>query len=164
MNIQHHKHILTSPIYIIASVLIGILIFGAGVFVGYHKARFSNTWDTNYTRGVGMMNRSPSLFAPFLNDADDVNPHGTIGTIVSIKLPLIMVKGQSEAEKVIVVGSSTRIRVMHTIGSTDDLKVGEFITSIGNPNDQGQIEASFIRIMPISSSTVPEISSTTITQ
>ena len=33
--------------------------------------------------------------------------------------------------------------------TTNDLKLDDFVVVIGTPNTQGQIEAKFIRVMPI---------------
>ncbi len=138
-------------------VLLAILvIFGAGVFVGYRKADFSNRWSNNYYRDFGGMH---SPFGPSgVSDADDSapTPHGAFGTVIGVNLPTFAVKGPNEAEKVVVIGPNTIIRSMHNLGTTTDLQTGESVIIIGEPDSQGQITASFVRIVPApSASTSP---------
>ena len=132
-------------IAIIGSILLAILIFGAGIAVGRHEGRFGNNWENNYRH---MMGGSRSPFA-LQKNGEGLIPHGAFGEIVAVNLPTIVVKGQAEAEKNILVSSSTAIRAMHTLGSTADLKVGTTIVVIGDPNDEGQISARLIRILPL---------------
>jgi len=129
----------------LALILIALIIFSAGIFVGYHKASFGRDWDNSYRQGPGNPN---SPFAPFMRNDDNMNPHGAIGQIVSIKLPLMMIKGPNTAEQIVIIGSSTTLRMMRGTASTSDIKVGDFVTAIGEPNDRGEIQASFIRIIP----------------
>jgi hypothetical protein len=130
-------------------ILLAVLvIFGAGVFVGYRKADFSYRWSDNYYRDFGGPH---SPFAPTgTSDADDnaPTPHGAFGTVIGVNLPNFAVKGPNEAEKVIVIGPQTVIRSMHNLGTTTDIKMGQSVIIIGEPDDQGQINASFVRIMP----------------
>ncbi len=133
-------------IYVVGGLLIALIIFQAGIFVGYHVATFSMSWDDTH-RGDP---RDPrSIFAPFGRDADDMNPHGAIGEIISIKLPVIMVKEPSGNEAIILLSTSTSIRNMHDQASSSDLFVGEQIVTIGTPDEQGQIHASFVRVVPL---------------
>lgn len=127
------------------ALLVVWIIFVLGVFVGYHKAEFSYSWNENYQGGM-MNNNSP--FAPFMHDADDVNPHGSIGQIISVRYPVVMIKGQGSAEQMVIIGSTTVIRFMHGIASTSTIQAGEYAVAIGEPNNQGEIQASFIRIVP----------------
>ena len=82
-----------------------------------------------------------------------------------------MIKGQNSAEQIVIISSSTTLRLMRGMATTSDIKIGDFATAIGEPNDKGEIQASFIRIIPpppitprippFSTSTLP--TSTTIT-
>jgi hypothetical protein len=134
-------------------ILLAILvIFGAGVFVGYRKADFSYRWSNNYYQDFGGMH---SPFAPMgMSDGDDnaPTPHGAFGTVIGVNLPTFAVKGQNEAEKVIIIGPQTIIRSMHNLGTTTDIHTGQSVIIIGEPDAQGQVIASFIRIVPASPS------------
>ena len=74
----------------LGSLLAFLVIFAAGMAVGYREAAFSYHWQSNY--GPGFSDPS-SPFAPFIHDGDDINPHGAFGTIVSFKSPYLIVKG-----------------------------------------------------------------------
>jgi len=142
---------------ILAILLIILIIFQAGFIVGYHKGAFSSNWNRNYVmRGV---NNPESSFAQLFHDNDDVNPHGVIGQIVSMDLPVIMNKGPGRAEEVVIINKDTIIRNFKDMATTSDLEIGKALIVIGEPNDKGEITASLIRIMPsppsiMSSSTI----------
>ncbi|MEI6305029.1 MAG: hypothetical protein WCP09_03390 [Candidatus Taylorbacteria bacterium] len=132
-------------IYTIGGLLVALVIFQAGIFVGYRNAAFSISWDKAH---YGNARDPRSIFAPFGRDADDMNPHGAIGEVISVKLPLVMVKGPSGNEAIILIGSTTSIRSMRNQASTSDIRIGEQLVTVGTPDDQGQIHATLIRIMP----------------
>jgi hypothetical protein len=132
-------------LYLLAVLLGAALIFEGGVMVGYHRAAFSYQWNTNYFRD----DRDPrSFFTVFSHDSDDPNPHGAIGQVVSVNLPQFMVKGPNSPEQVVVIGPGTSLRRFHGDGTSTDLKAGQQVIVIGSPDDQGEIRASFIRILP----------------
>ena len=125
-------------------LLVVLIIFAAGIFVGYHEADFSGSWSDNYMHNFG----GPE--SPFgLRDTDDntPTPHGAFGTVIGVNLPSFAVKGPDEAEKVIVISPQTIIRAMHAQASTTDIHIGEMVVIIGEPDQQGQINASFVRII-----------------
>jgi hypothetical protein len=131
-------------IYAIGGLLVALVVFQAGIFVGYRVASFSINWDNAHDGNV----RNPqSIFAPFSRDMDDMNPHGAIGEIISVQLPVVMVKGPSGNEAIVLIGSTTSIRNMRNVASTSDLKVGSQIITIGMPDVQGRIDATFIRLV-----------------
>ena len=108
-------------VLILLVLLIILVVFQAGFIVGYHKGAFSSNLDRNYMRGP---DDPRSFFDPFMHDGDDVNPHGAIGEIVSMNLPVIMIKGPRMAEETIIVSANTTIRNFRQIASTSDLTVG----------------------------------------
>jgi len=145
------KNILETKTYgkiitILSIILIALIIFSAGIFVGYYKATFSHDLDDVYRQGFNSPN---SPFEPFMQGSDDVNPHGIVGQIVSTNLPLsIMIKGGKNAEQIVTLAPETTVRIFHTLATTSDIRVGEQAIVIGTPNDKGEIQASFIRIIP----------------
>jgi hypothetical protein len=136
---------LSNPLKVIFILLAILMIFSAGVFVGYHKARFAENWDRGYAQN---WNDPKSMLAPFMHNNDDMNAHGAIGVISSVGDNQLMVKNPFEAEKIVIFGSNTTIHVMHGDGTTTDLVPGQHILTIGSPDDQGRIIATFIRIIP----------------
>ena len=133
----------------IVTVLVVLVIFQAGMFVGYHKARFANQFGENYYRnfgepGSGMMGGMMRGFG----DRDLPSGHGAIGKIVRLSLPTITVAGSDNLEKTILLTDDTVIRKLRSSIKATDLKIDDFIVVIGSPNDTGQVIAKLIRLMP----------------
>lgn len=129
------------------AVLIGT--FSAGVAVGYRKARFSYAWGENYHRNFGGP-RGGFLrnFSQDFMGKDFIGAHGTFGQIIEVKDFELVVRGKDNVEKIIIINKDTDIRRFQDTIQVENLKVNELIVVIGEPNDQGQIEAKFIRVMP----------------
>jgi len=128
----------------IGIVIVALLIFSAGITVGFHKASFGRSWGENYERNFGMMpNRLMSGRDNFPNAS------GAAGKIIKVALPTVIVQGKDNTEKVVLLKDDTRIQKMKESITANDLKVDDFIVVIGIPNEQGQIEAKLIRIMPL---------------
>ncbi|MES2314349.1 MAG: hypothetical protein V4524_00205 [Patescibacteria group bacterium] len=123
---------------------LGIIIFGAGIFVGHRVTEFSYQWSSNYSREFG----GPR--SPFFGDIDDgpSMPHGAFGAVIGVNFPSFAIKGPLEAEKIILIGTSTLLRSLHGPASTTDIHVGSAVIVIGEPDAQGRISASLIRIVP----------------
>lgn len=136
----------------IIAVLFGLALlagaFGFGVFVGYRKANFSYRWGENYHLNFG--GPRDGFFQNFrdLGGGDFIGGHGVFGQIIKIDGQTLVIKGQDNVERVVLVKSDTSIRRLGEDIKLDNLKTNEFVTIIGDPNDQGQIEAKFIRVMP----------------
>ena len=139
----------------IAAIVLALLIFSAGVTVGFRKASFMRAWGDNYTRNFGFTPNIPSFGGDNLP-----NSNGAVGRIVQINLPEIIVADKSNTEKIVLIGGDTRIEKMRNPVSSDNLKVDDFVVVIGNPNEQGQLEAKFIRIMPVGMPIPPGMQST----
>ncbi|MFA6585967.1 MAG: hypothetical protein WCS86_02280 [Candidatus Paceibacterota bacterium] len=135
----------TGFIYLIGAIIIVILIFSAGVSVGFHKASFGRAWGENYEKNFGMRPSGP--MSGFGKD-NFPNANGAIGKIIKITLPTIIVRDKNNTEKVILLSDNTQIQEMMANIKSTDLSLDDYIIVIGSPNNQGQIEAKFIRVMP----------------
>jgi len=129
----------------IAGLIAGLLIFQAGIFVGYRKAAFSYNWEQNYPRIFGA---PPGDFLNEFRDRGFISGHGTVGQIIKIEGNTIVIKGNDNAEKTIIVSDSTAIQSGRQSININDLKIDDFIVTIGSPDNSGQIQAKFIRVMP----------------
>jgi hypothetical protein len=137
------------------AIVVLVLVFGLGVFVGEKKAKFSYHWAENYHRMfagpkagfLGSLRMPP--FPPF---DEFIEGHGTFGEIIKIEGNNLVVKGRGSVEKVIVVTEKTVIKSGREDIKFSDLKIGDMIVIIGSPNDKGQIEAKLIRVFPPKSS------------
>ena len=130
--------------------IIILLIFSAGITVGFHKASFGRVWGENYERNFGMMpNRQ------MFGRDNFPNAGGAVGKIIKIELPTIIVQDKNNIEKVVLIKENTSIQKAKENIAVNDLKIDDFIVVIGNPNEQGQVEAKLIRITPLDISIPP---------
>ncbi len=125
----------------IAGLVFMSVVFHAGMFMGYHRASFSYRGGENYYRTFGDKDRGPMG----MMRGNFPNAHGSIGTIVKIELPQIVIADQDKTEKTIIIKDDTEIRRLRETITSPDLKVGDAIVVFGEPNEQGQIEAKLIR-------------------
>lgn len=140
---------------ILKRVIIGLvvfavvcLIFWIGIFVGGTKARFSYRWAESYHKNFA----GPR--GGFLDDwrsfprGDFISSHGVFGQIIKIEESTIIIKEGNNVERIVAVKDSTIIERLRETVKISDLRVDDFIVVIGEPNDSGQIEAKFIRLLP----------------
>ena len=123
-----------------------LVIFQAGMVAGYHKAKFGVQFSDNFERNFGGprgRNFGGGFPAPGMPGG-----HGAVGEIVSIALPQVVIAGPDNLEKTVLVGKSTIVREFRDEITVDKLKVSDFVVVLGNPNEEGQIDAKLIRLMP----------------
>ncbi|MDD5152867.1 MAG: hypothetical protein PHS95_02620 [Candidatus Pacebacteria bacterium] len=134
-----------SILYAVGIALTAMLIFYGGVAVGFHKASFGRAWGDHYNENFGMGPRGPGNMGMM---GYLPNAHGTVGKIIKMELPTVIVQDKDNTEKVVLIKDDTRIQKMREQIVTTDLKIDDFIVVVGSPNEQGQIEAKLIRVMP----------------
>ncbi len=122
-------------------LLVVVLIFSFGVTVGFHKASFGQAWEQNYEHNFGMRPNRP-MFENF------PNAHGATGKIIKTELPTVIVEDRDNTERVVLIKDDTQIQEARNNVNAADLKINDFVVVIGTPNEQGQVEAKFIRILP----------------
>lgn len=149
MNIKEFIQSQTFRGIIIGLILaiIGLIIFQAGVAVGERKATFSQRFGDNFERNFRGSDGG-RMFPGFPGEGPMPSGHGAVGEIISITLPSVIVAGPDNLEKTIVIGTDTRIREFQSELTSNDLKVGDHIVTLGEPNEEGQIEAKLIRLLP----------------
>jgi hypothetical protein len=120
-------------------LIILLATFQAGRFVGFHQAGFSGRLGDNYYRMMGGRG--------FWSD-DLPSSHGAVGKIIKINLPTLVVVGPDNLEKIIKVSEKTLVHRFHEAIKVSDLKVGDFIVTLGEADKTLQIEAKLIRLLP----------------
>jgi hypothetical protein len=161
MNIKKYfeEHKNKKFLCIIGIVIAVLVIFQAGVFVGYHKAAYSYGWGERYYKTFGERGSREHEYRGMMDfrhiGRGLSNSHGTIGKIISIALPTIIVEDQDRIEKTVLLTNDTMLRSFRDEIRAADLKVGDSVVIIGNPNEQAEIEARLIRIMPSSPASAP---------
>lgn len=122
-----------------------LFVFRAGISVGHKKAMFRCDWGRNYEANFGPAGPGPLMREPFMELMP--NAHGSIGKIIKIDLPSIVVLDEKEnTEKIVLINEMTEIREARGSSKQEDLKIDERVVIIGEPNSLGQIEAKFIRL------------------
>ncbi len=132
-------------IIVALAVVSGMLFaFGAGMTIGYNKAKFVDGWGKNYERNVIM----PMRIRPgILRQPGFMDPHGTDGVILKINGQSLVVQGKDRNEKIITVSDNTLIRNGDQTIRFSNLNEGQSIVVIGAPTNEGQILAKFIRVL-----------------
>jgi hypothetical protein len=134
-------------IFGLAGFALIVLIFGAGMFVGGMKAKFSYKWAESYHKNfagpktgfLGNWQKMQSM------PGDFIEGHGVFGEIIEIQDTGFIVKGRGDIEKIVIISDETIIN-KGPEKITNEIKIGDRVTIIGTPNEQGQIEAKLIRI------------------
>ncbi|MCX6790944.1 MAG: hypothetical protein NTV62_01975 [Candidatus Gribaldobacteria bacterium] len=143
-------------IFLIAILVILLMVFKLGLIVGTRKADFACRWSDSYHRNFG----GPK--GGFMNEFKDRNfmdASGIFGQIIKIDnststattepaVLKIIIRGRDNAEKIILVSGNTSIALTKDNLKPQDLKMDDLVVVIGEPNQQGQIEAKLIRIIP----------------
>ncbi len=131
--------------YSLSGLIIALLIFQAGMFVGYHKAEFSSEWGESYFKAFG---EETTEAIPGVTGQSYTDSYGVIGTVIKLNLPSLVIAGQDGVEKAVITNDDTTVREYRNDLATADLKVNDFVVIVGDPNNQGQIMARLIRVIP----------------
>jgi hypothetical protein len=132
---------------IVGVILIALISFGLGAGVGFRKARFSYAWGENYERNF--MPAPPpgpnGMFAEF-EGRGFRNAHGLAGNIISISENNLIIKDMDGKENTVSVTDKSIIKNRNNDLKLNDLKQGDRVVIIGNPSDNGVVNADLIRI------------------
>jgi hypothetical protein len=132
-------------IIILVAFILLFSVFSLGMFVGERKANFSFRWAEQYHKNfAGPRN---GFFQDFMGK-DFMESNGTFGKIIQINEDSIIVSGRENPEKVISITKNTIIRCQKKDMSISDFKINDEVIIIGEPNQDGQIDAKLIRVMP----------------
>ncbi len=129
---------------IFAAIVIFLLAFGFGVSVGYQKAIFASEWGRNYELNFAGV-RPPVEINPEMEGGD---MHGVAGTVIDISTTTLAVKDDNNDERAIVLAPDVVIKKADATVLLSSLAIGDHIVAIGAPNEEGQVEAHFIRVFP----------------
>ncbi len=136
----------------IAALVVLLVVFQLGIFVGFHKARFSYRWGENYHRAFGGPRGG---FMKDFEGRDFVNGYGTTGVVAKMDKDNFVVKGSDGVEKIITVSQTTTLERGRTSISLTDLKIDDRVVIIGAPNNNGAIDAKVVRVFEAPPFTLP---------
>ena len=128
----------------VGTIAVALIIFWAGVAVGYHVAGFSYRFGDNYYR-IFQDHRPGNLD---IMHTELPGGHGATGSVASVALPNIIITEADKTEKIILVTGTTIIRSGQNTITAADIHTGDFIVVVGSPDTNSQIDAEFIRIVP----------------
>jgi hypothetical protein len=127
---------------IVAGAIVLLVVFAFGASIGYHRGLFADRFGENYFKNFyGSPTGKMSL-----------TMHGVAGDVIDVSSATIAVEADDGDEQSVLVAPNTVIRENDNTVMAQNIGIGDEITVIGEPTDQGQIEARFIRIFPSSSS------------
>lgn len=132
-------------IVIILCFVIVLIIFITGVFVGQEKAKFSFMWAENYHRNFS--GPVDGFFGNFSNSGF-TSAHGVFGPVLKTSQNGMMVRGQDNIEKVVLISDETEIIDQSGKIEFKDIKMGSNVVVIGYPNENGSLRARLIRVFP----------------
>lgn len=136
---------------ILSSLILFLIVFQLGRFVGFHQARFSYRMGDNYYQAFEGGRRGAMMKGPANFFGDDLpGGHGAVGKIVKITLPTIVISTPDNLEKTILLKNNTLIKRFRGSATSTDLKIDDMVIVIGAPNEGSQIEAKLIRVLPAS--------------
>lgn len=145
-NQNHHTiNVLAKVIVVVVLFAAFMFVLGVGIWIGEEHARFSFRWAQNYHKNFG--GSSEVLIGDSLNK-DMTNSYGVFGSIIAMDFKTIIVRGQDNIEKTVIVFDDTTIRNAMGIVPFSKLQIGDSVVVIGSPGTQGQIDAKFIRVLP----------------
>jgi len=144
------KQFIKSRLFI--GIIIGIFCltllvssFQIGMIVGFRKARVSYDWSEHYDKNFGGPRRA--IMGMPIGTPQFMGAFGNFGTIIRIDDPAIIISGSNNTERIVITDDKTQfINIRDKILKTD-LKLGDSIVIIGEPDDQGQIIARLIRLL-----------------
>jgi hypothetical protein len=145
-----HSHKFKIAALITGFILVALVSFAGGLAIGFRKARFSYRMGPNNGSAFDMNRLGNGPFGSGMmrefQGRDLRNPHGISGTITAINGNNLTIKDRDEKETTVAVSDTTAIRDRQDNLKISDLQINEQITVIGNPGDNGIINATLIRV------------------
>ncbi len=130
-------------------IALGSLVILSGVFalgarMGQRQERHFTRWSEGYDRMFGRP--GPGGLPP----GRPMFPmeHAIFGKVISMSTSTMVVQGKEGIEQSVTMASSTEIRAGRETIAIKDIKPDAEVAIFGAPNEQGQIEARLIRVMP----------------
>lgn len=131
-------------LWILCGILVALITFGLGVAVGYRRAIFASDFGANYYHSMYGNPFGPPMIGVMNNGPQTI--HGVVGEVIDVGSTTMAVQDPSGDEESVFVASDTPIREMNNEITLIEIDVGDHVTVIGEPDQNGQVEARFIRV------------------
>lgn len=134
-----------ASIGIVIGIILLLMAFWAGMYVGQRRADFTRNWGNNYGKIFG---QPMGGFFQEPGEVPEPRGFGNGGIVLKVSGDTIVIKGNDNIEKTVITDTSTSIQEQRSTISIDQIKTGDMVVIIGEPNNAGQIQAKFIRVFP----------------
>ena len=132
-------HAGAAVVVIIGELVIGLLIFHAGIAYGERHV-FSR---------MSVAQHGPIPQFGFLTHSFIPQGHGAVGVITEVTLPTFTLQTRDGEVETVSVASSTMVRGLSPAMTIADLMIGQSVTILGEPeNNSEHFSARFIHILP----------------
>ncbi len=128
----------------LALIILLLVTFRAGMALGFRRAIFTMHWNDNYERNF--FGRKPGMAG--FGRRELMNTHGTVGEIIKVDAQTLTVLEREGGEKAVIFSKETAVKKADETIAPSDLKAGDMVAVLGSPNEEGQIEAKLIRVLP----------------
>ena len=140
-------------LWTLCCILAVLIAFGLGLVVGYRRAIFASDFGEHYYRNMlGDPEGQPVVGAMGYGP---LTMHGVTGEVVDVATDTIVVRGSNGSEESVLIVSGTPIRDMNENISEQEIAPNDQIVVLGDPDQDGVVEARFVRIFNASSSPLP---------
>ncbi|MCX6718310.1 MAG: hypothetical protein NTY81_01760 [Candidatus Staskawiczbacteria bacterium] len=130
----------------IAGLIILGFVFSLGVFIGTKRAEFSFKWASQYHNNFA--GPAGGFLGNAMMNEQFTEGNGVFGQIIKINGQTLTIKGADNVEKNILVGTQTTIVYQRKNIKLSELTINENVVVIGDPDNNGQIQAELIRVLP----------------
>ncbi len=130
----------------LVGLLAAILIFAAGMLVGYRKAHFSDRFGENYYVNFVGARRGPGGIINEVSGRGYRNADGVSGSIMSINGNNLVIKDKNNNENNVTVTNKTLIKSMGQTIKVSGLKTNDQVVVLGQPGNNGTMNAILIRV------------------
>ncbi len=138
--------IIKASLIIFGGLIVAMAIFWFGMFVGFTKAGFSYQWGGNYRN---LFEEGPGHhLPPEMGGRGFLDAHSAAGSVIKVDTSTLIIKGDDNVEKNILIDQKTVIRRGQDTILPADIKADDRVVVLGVPSSTGQIEARLIRLMP----------------
>lgn len=132
-------------------LIVLLLVFLLGAYIGEKKAEFGYKWGQNYGRffgepRIGFFNNATGSNMQGPQGPMGINAFGNGGTVLKVDGTTMAIKGNDNIEKVIAIDPQTAIREGDAAIRLSDIEPGDQVVVIGAPDNGGQILARLIRV------------------
>ena len=129
--------------WIIFGMVVLLVVFQLGVWVGFRKANFSFRWAENYHRTFGGPRGG---FFGIFTGGQFLSGHGVAGTVAKVDNSSLVVTGSDGVESLVKISTATLIRQGGATITLSGIQPGDSVVVIGTPADDGTIDAKIIRV------------------